>query len=45
MTQKKDNPKVQTPDEAKASLTQKLVDLVSPGVVGSDRRITKTPES
>lgn len=45
MTIKKVNNKTIKVEDLKDSLTQKLVDLVSPGPMGSDRRVTKTPEN
>ena len=43
MTQQKPK-KVKIEEVVKSSLTQKLVDLVSPGATGSDKRLNNTPE-
>jgi hypothetical protein len=45
MSAKKASGKATPVEKTKDSLTQKLVDLVSPGPMGSDRKSTKTPES
>jgi predicted phosphodiesterase len=45
MSAKKASGKTTPVEKTKDSLTQKLVDLVSPGPMGSDRKLTKTPES